>query len=277
MMNVNRVAGRVIGPGIADPHIRPVGDTAFLYCGVDAEPTAPSWVMPEWRVYASPDLERWTHVGTIRPEHTILGAGSIDCWALDACHTDHGTYVYYSDRHRGIGVARSDGPAGPFVEARGTYLVEGHDPTIVDDPRGNRYIVWGSKETSYRVARLAPSMTELAEPPRPIEVRGRGWEEAPPWMDKNFVFRLGDVYYLTWGGDYATSDSVYGPYEWVGRLGEGYGLGPYAHGSIFEFGGRMYHTWCRYIDSRYKYRETYLTSLTVSPSGELTTDVEALA
>lgn len=63
------------------------------------------------------------------------------------------------------------------------------------------------------------------------------------------------IYYLSWGTDYATSTNIYGPYQSVGRAGQGFGLGPFAHGSFFEWKGQFYHVWCYYLDSQdFKFR-----------------------
>lgn len=58
------------------------------------------------------------------------------------------------------------------------------------------------------------------------------------------------IYYLSWGTDYATSTNIYGPYQSVGRTGQGFGLGPFAHGSFFEWKGQLYHVWCYYLEAR---------------------------
>jgi len=221
--------------GMSDPHIRVYNDTLYLYCGHDSDPDDPTWVMKEWRVFES-----------------------TDCWAGDAATRNGQYYFYFSDRKRGIGVMKSDSPAGPFKDALGEALVSPlHDPTILidDDPDQTPYIIYGDKSDSYYLARLNEDMISLAESPRPVVIEGEEWEKAPEWMDKNYLFKYRGTYYLSWGRDYATSTNIYGPYTCRGSLGQGHHLDEFAHGSFFWWKGQFYHSWCYYIRDGYKYRE----------------------
>jgi hypothetical protein len=90
------------------------------------------------------------------------------------------------------------------------------------------------------------------------------------------MFKHKDVYYLSWGGDYAISKHIYGPYNCVGSVGEGYKLGEYAHGSFFKWKGQFYHIWCRYIRDGYKFRESMITYCHIDDEGNIVTDINFL-
>ena len=266
--------------GVSDPHVRVFNDTIYLYTGHDASPTDETWVMRDWRVFSTTDLVDWTLEETISPKDNYMEDNSSDCWASDAATRNGKYYFYFSDRKRGVGVMRSDSPTGPFKDALGEPLVSPmHDPTILieDDASKTPYLVYGDKEGGgFHIARLNDDMISLAEEPKPITIHGKEWEDAPDWMDKNYLFKKNGTYYLSWGRDYAISENIYGPYECVGAVGQGYNLSEYAHGSFFSWKGQFYHIWCYYLKPGYKFRETIITYCHFDDEGEIVTDVDFL-
>jgi hypothetical protein len=119
-------------------------------------------------------------------------------------------------------------------------------------------------------------MISLAEEPQPITIIGEEWENAPNWMDKNYIFKYRNTYYLSWGRDYATSSNIYGPYTCAGAVGHGHHLNEFAHGSFFWWKGQFYHIWCYYIDRKYKFRESIMSYCHIDESGKLVTDTRFL-
>ena len=201
----------VIGDiGISDPHIRVFNDTVFLYSGHDSDPNDRTWVMIDWRIFSTTDLINWKFRETISPRDNYMDDNSTDCWAGDAASRNGKYYFYFSDRKRGIGVMTADSPTGPFKDALGKPLIAPmHDPTILIDDDETPYIIYGDKEGGgYHIARLNEDMISLAEKPKPIEINGEEWESAPNWMDKNYLFKHLDTYYLSWGSFYATSGNI---------------------------------------------------------------------
>ena len=188
-------------------------------------------------------------------------------------------YFYFSDKKRGIGVMSSDSPTGPFTDALGKPLVSPmHDPTIFTDDDENKtpYIVYGDKTDSYYIARLNEDMISVAESPKPIEIHSELWDKAPKWMDKNYLFKYKDTYYLSWGRDYATSKNVYGPYKDGGSVGMGHHLNELAHGSFFWWKGQFYHVWCYYLKNGFKFRESIITYCHIDDNGKIVTDTNFL-
>ncbi|WP_338392437.1 family 43 glycosylhydrolase [Fulvitalea axinellae] len=263
--------------GMSDPHVRVFNDTIYLYSGHDASPEDKTWVMKDWRIFATTDLVNWTHKGTISPKDNYMADDSPDCWAGDASSRNGKYYFYFSDRKRGVGVMVANSPTGPFKDPLGKALVSPlHDPTLFvdDDENQTPYIVYGDKTDAFYIAKLNDDMISVAEQPKPIQINGESWKKAPYWMDKNYLFKHSDCYYLSWGRDYAVSKNVYGPYESVGAVGHGHNLNEYAHGSFFEWQGQFYHIWCHYLRRGYKYRECVISYCHIDDDGKIVTDTD---
>lgn len=229
-------------PGMSDPHMLVINDTCYLFTGHDIGFGVSDWIMPDWRIFMSTDLQNWKHVGTISPKDNIMGEGNTNCWAGDIVTRNGKYYWYYSNRKIGTGVMVADKPEGPYKDALGDYLVDSFDPTIFIDNDNTPYIIYG--EGTYKIARLKESMIELDEEPKEITIKRTAHF---PETDKNSLHKHNDIYYLSCSGYYATSNNIYGPYETQGNVGKGFGLETaYAHGDFFIWKGDWYHTWCRY-------------------------------
>lgn len=228
-------------PGMSDPHMLVINDTCYLFTGHDIGFGTPDWVMPDWRIFISTDLQNWKQVGTISPKDNIMGEGNTNCWAGDIATRNGKYYWYYSNRKVGVGVMVADKPEGPYRDALGDYLVDSFDPTIfIDDD--TPYIIYG--EGTYKIARLKESMIELDEEPKEITINKTSFF---PETDKNSLHKHNGIYYLSCSGYYATSKNIYGPYESQGVVYEGFGLDTgFGHGDFFVWKGDWYHTWCRY-------------------------------
>lgn len=268
------------GMGVSDPHVRVFNDTIYLYSGHDTSPDDTTWVMKDWRVFWSTDLVNWTLANTISPKDNYMDDHSTDCWAGDAASRNGSYYFYFSDRKRGIGVMRSNSPKGPFVDVLKKPLVSPrHDPTLFidNDEQKTPYMVYGDKEQGgFHIARLNDDMMSVAESPKAITITGKEWENAPQWMDKNFLFKRQDTFYLSWGRDYAISNNIEGPYQCVGAVGNGHHLNEFAHGSFFNWKGQFYHIWCYYIKPGFKYRESIMTYCHFDDRNNIVTDTRFL-
>jgi hypothetical protein len=266
--------------GMSDPHVRIFNDTIFLFTGHDSHPDDKLWVMKDWRIFSSTDLTNWNLRNTISPADNYMGSENTNCWAGDVASRNGKFYFYFSDQKRSIGVMVSNTPAGKYKDALGKPLVAPmHDPTILIDEDENKspYLIYGDKEGGgYHIALLNDDMISLAETPKPITISGEEWEKAPKWMDKNYIFKYRDNYYLSWGRDYATSKNVYGPYLCQGAVGQGHNLNEFAHGSFFWWKGQFYHIWTYYIRPGYKYRECIISYCHIGDDGRIVTDTDFL-
>ncbi len=268
------------GLGVSDPHIRVFNDTIYLYSGHDSSPEDKTWVMKDWRVFSSTDLVNWSLKTNISPKGNYMDDNSPDCWASDAATRNGNYYFYFSDRKRGVGVMSAEYPTGNFKDALGKPLVAPmHDPTILIDDDSNKtpYLIYGDKEGGgFHITKLNEDMVSVAETPKPIQIIGDAWKNAPHWMDKNYIFKHKDRYYLSWGRDYAISKNIYGPYECAGSVGNGFKLGEYAHGSFFNWKGQFYHIWCYYLKKGFKFRESIITYCHMDDDGKIVTDINFL-
>ncbi len=260
-------------PGMSDPHALVEGDTVYLFTGHDIGFGIPDWVMPDWRIYRSDDLRRWTQVGTIRPDDCYLGPGHTSCWAGDIAKRDGRYYWYFSNGSRETGVMVADRPEGPYTDALGGPLVDSFDPSVFIEDDGTPYLIYGMH--TYRIARLKDSMTELDEAPRAIEVDRQG---VFPSTDKNSLHKRNGIYYLSCSGYYATARSLYGPYTYRGLVGTGWGLDTgYAHGDFFAWKGGWYHVWCRYRDrTRDRIRDCFIAPVIYGSDGSMRDDLSQL-
>ena len=100
-----------------------------------------------------------------------------EAWASQVIERDGKFYWYVTVEHetipgKSIGVAVSDSPTGPFVDARGSALITNDmtadrsksywddiDPTVSIDDDGQAYLYWGNSQCYF--AKLKKNMVEL--------------------------------------------------------------------------------------------------------------------
>jgi len=242
----------------ADPAPLVVGDRLYLYVGHDEAREGEMFNMKEWLVYSTSDMRHWTAHGPIMRVTDFRWAQK-DAWASQAVRKNGRYWFYAAVEHdpshpgKAIGVAVSDQPTGPFVDAKGSALItnemtpkgthswEDIDPTVFTEDDGTSWIAWGNRNAY--LAKLKPNMIELDGPI--AEITPPHFEEGP-WLHKR-----GNLYYLTYASldrrtqqdervSYATAPSIRGPWTYRGEL-----TGPARnsftiHPGIAEFKGRWY-------------------------------------
>lgn len=187
---------------------------------------------------SSPDLVHWIrHKDVMDVKDVSWAAYAI--WAPSAIEL-HGRYYLFfaaNDIQKkdtfpgGIGVAVSDAPAGPFVDALGKPLVgEFHkgaqpiDPFVFRDDDGTIYLYYGGQGHCV-VARLAEDLKSVV----PMK-DGETYREITPehYVEGPFVIKRKGVYYFMWsegswenstyGVAYAKSTSPTGPFVRVSKI-----------------------------------------------------------
>ncbi len=259
------------GVGVCDPHIHVFGDKLYLYASHDAVPDARSFCMHDWHVWSSPDAVDWTLECVVRPEDFFMGPSN-DCWAVDAAEHNGKYFYYFSDGSRRIGVAVADCPGGPFRDALGRPLLDGsltttreYDPAVFQDDDGAYYLVFGGpawcygEGCGYFIARLNEDMVSFAETPQKILLDHCG-------DDKASLNKFGGRYYLSYGGFYAVSDCVYGPYHFLGSTAS-----TYDHSSFCEWNGQLFQA-ITVKEQTEMYRSSGLCYVHIRENGELVTD-----
>jgi len=242
----------------ADPAPLVVGDTLYLYTGHDQATGQEMFTMREWLVFSTKDMKTWTPHAPIMNVKDFKWAQK-DAWASQVIPKNGKFWFYAAVEHdnshpgKAIGVAVSDSPTGPFVDAKGSALItnemtpegkhswEDIDPTVLTDGNGTTWIAWGNHDCY--IARLKPNMIELDGPIR--KITPPHFEEGP-WLHKR-----GKLYYLTYASldrttqtnehiSYATATSLDGPWTYRGEL-TGSGKNSFTiHPSIAEFKGQWY-------------------------------------
>ena len=159
----------------ADPAPMVEGDTVYLYTGHDEAKGGEMFTMKEWLCFSSKDMKHWVSHGPIM-RATDFKWATQDAWAIQVIGRNGKYYLYAPVRHgppnvcMAIGVAVSDSPTGPFVDARGSALVtddttpspygwDDIDPTVFIDDDGTAWLAWGNPLC--HLAKLKPDMTEF--------------------------------------------------------------------------------------------------------------------
>lgn len=170
----------------ADPAVMVYRDTLFLYTGHDEDNS--NWFsMKDWHVYSTTDMVNWTERGADLSLKNFSWA-SKDAWA-GQCIYRNGKFYWYVPMNQAngqgmaIGVAISDKPTGPFVDALGKLLVTTHwgdiDPTVFIDDDGQAYLYWGNPNLYY--IKLNKDMVSYDQKVGIVKV---------PLTDKGFKLRI---------------------------------------------------------------------------------------
>ena len=175
---------------MSDPHMLVDNGVCYLFTGHDVGTGQSAWVMPDWRIYRSTDLQSWELVGTILPEQTYMGKGSANCWAGDVVKRNGQYYFFFSNRDKNIGVMVASKPEGPYKDALGKPLCDSYDPTIFIDDDNTPYMIFGTE--TYYIARLKDSLPrtrrnapENHHQPKPILPRRR--QKRPPQIQRRLL------------------------------------------------------------------------------------------
>ena len=210
----------------------------------------------EWVCYSTEDMQTWTDHGVImKPTDFTWSIG--EAWASQVVEGADGKYYFYVSTQCGdpnckaVGVAVSDSPTGPFLDAIGRPLIEDSmtdngergwwndfDPTVMIDDDGTPWMSWGNG-TCFLV-KLKKNMVELDGEIMvlPMENYVEG-----PWLYK----RDGHYYnvYASMGHpletiSYAMADNVEGPWTFMGEL-TGMAKDSFTiHPGVIEFKGKNY-------------------------------------
>lgn len=237
----------------ADPAALVDKARVYVYVGKDEAPVGgKEYVMNEWRVYSSCDMKKWVDHGSPLRYSTFKWAGR-DAWASDVVKRN-GKYYFYSTvdhatlKSKAIGVAVSDSPTGPFVDARGTALVTNDmtkespipwddiDPAVFIDDDGQAYLYWGNTVMKY--AKLKPNMIEFDGPIHTVGLDN--------FVEAAYLHKHKGTYYLSYSHKFPEETVVMsgptatGPWSWGGVIMEKNSNVNTIHQAIVEFNGKSY-------------------------------------
>eukprot|EP00941_MAST-03F_sp_MAST-3F-sp1_P004046 g4046.t1 len=223
--------------GMADPHVHVFNGTLYMYSTHDLiEQGAKGCCTGDWWIWTAPFPDGpWRNVTSLAdPAWTPPGLMHQN-WATDAAERGGKYYWYVSIGGNQVAVFESPSPIGPWKEPLGHFLLEGgknfnpptniRDPGVLQDDDGRYFIVYGAcsgprqpDDGCYYISELNSDMIST-QPPVHISIKGAfghfGHGKAD---DKPFLHKRENVYYLSWGPFYATSETVFGPYQYRGCI-----------------------------------------------------------
>lgn len=187
--------------------------------------------------FSSADLKTWTkHPAVLSIENVKWLKYAL--WAPSVVQANGKYYIFFGGNDiqneqqvGGIGVAVSERPEGPFIDALGHPLIDkivnGAQPIdqyVFRDDDGSYYMYYGGWQHCNMV-RLAPDLLSLV----PFD-DGSMFREVTPegYVEGPFMMKRGGKYYFMWseggwmGPDYsvayAIADSPFGPFRRIGKI-----------------------------------------------------------
>ena len=244
----------------ADPAPLVYRDTVFLYAGHDtASEKATNYKMPDWYVFSSTDMVTWKNHGPVLSPKTFSWATG-DAYAAQCVERNGKFYWFVSTFHKkdsnsgggaAIGVAVSDRPTGPFVDAIGKALITNEmttdmkhgwddiDPTVFIDDDGKAYMYWGNGSCKY--VTLKENMIELADTIKTFKPEH--------YIEGPWLYKRNGVYYLLYAGagtkpemiEYCTGPSATGPWTYRGIIQENSPNSFTTHPGVIDYKGKSYY------------------------------------
>ena len=127
--------------------------------------------MVDWWLFSTEDMVTWKDHGAVFKLEDFAGAGK-QAWAPDAIAANGKYYLFLPTDRSKTGVAVSDNPDGPFVDAIGAPLIDNAtmpeagaepiDPALLVDDDGTTWLYFGCRQPM--VAKVDPSLTKLEGP-----------------------------------------------------------------------------------------------------------------
>lgn len=219
-----KLSGNPVFPGwYADPELHYFEGRFYIYPTYSAAYEDQTF----FEVWSSDDLTSWTNEGRILDFQDIPWSTNRAAWAPSITFKNGRYYFYFSAGDgAGIGVAVSDSPTGPFVDAIGKPLIKeyhhGAQPidahAFIDDD-GKAYLYYGGWKHAV-VVELGDDM---------ISTVGEFREITPElYVEGPFMVKRNGTYYFMWSegswGDasysvaYAKADNPFGPFVRHGKV-----------------------------------------------------------
>ena len=238
----------------ADPAAMVYKGRVYLYTGHDVAPQEhDGYVMHDWLCFSSADMVTWTEHKPIPMNIKTFSWAKDDAWASQVIERGGKFYWYAAMEHatipgKSIGVAVSDSPTGPFIDARGTALVTNDmtkamkhlwddiDPTVMIDDDGQAWLFWGNGICYY--SKLKKNMTELDGQIKTISL--------PHYTEAPWIHKRNGWYYLSYASGfpekitYAMSRNIEGPWVYKSIINELAGNSNTNHQAIIDFKGKSY-------------------------------------
>ncbi|MDA3930308.1 MAG: family 43 glycosylhydrolase [Prolixibacteraceae bacterium] len=234
----------------ADPSAHVFNGRIYVYPSHDRD-SSMTFDMMDYHVYSSENMAVWTDHGLAMSIENISWAEK-NAWAPDCAYSNGKYYFYFPSDRAYIGVAVSNSPTGPFIDAIGKPLITKDspgvvnkrdfiDPSIFIDDDGTPYLFFGQLDVN--VVKLNADMISYNGPVHILD-------GAKDFFEAIWVHKYNNTYYLsysTWGEKgvtgpqivYATAKNILGPYEYQGVILDEVNSGTNHH-SIVKFKNQWY-------------------------------------
>lgn len=231
----------------ADPSARVFGDTLYIYPSHDRD-QAQWWDMEDYYAYSTTDLCHYKDEGLIFEPFKQTTWAKKYAWAPDCIEKNGKYYFYFPTDQDHIGVAIGNTPVGPFKDPLGKPLVSRNspgiaaprdfiDPAVFIDDDGTGYLLVG--QNALNIIRLNDDMISYSSKPVVLDKV----KDLPHFFEAIWIHKKDKKYYLSYsdgvGISYCMADSIYGPYEYKGRILDEVNSGT-NHSSIVEYKGQWY-------------------------------------
>ncbi len=265
----------------ADPSARVFEGRIYVYASHDLD-EQDDYDMTDYHVFSSDDLVNWQDHGVALRAADIPWATRL--YAPDGAYSEATGkyYLYFPNGGDSIGVAVSDSPAGPFVDALGKPLITRSTPGVEDvewvfdpscfvDDDGQAYLYFGGgmpdTGDNARVIRLGEDMVSLADESATIV-------EVPDFFEAAFLHERQGKYYLSYSTtfadhpafiDYMMSDDPMTGFTYGGTVIKNPtgNNGNNNHHSIVEYEGGWYIFYHNRVLSNREGRSDYQRSITL--------------
>lgn len=281
-----------------DPAIYVEGDTVYLFVGHDTA-SGGGYSMPDWLCYSSQDLLSWKYEGVPLKAGDFSWGSANQAWASQVVKYRDKYYFFMCKSATGMSVGVSDNVTGPYRDAKnGAKLVEPNwtkgkvgwddiDPTVLieDDENGaeHRYICWGN--SNCYMAELDETLVSLRDLNGDGAVNGgditeiiiNGIPEDSQYTEAPWLYKRNGLYYLFFATNwyeelsYATSESIWGPYEYGGVIMPPGASSNTNHPAVFDWKGKtyiVYHTGALEAGSGYR-RSVCIDELEFNADGSI--------
>ncbi|MFZ5895155.1 MAG: glycoside hydrolase family 43 protein [Myxococcota bacterium] len=274
----NPIIGHVF---TADPSARAFEGRIYVYASHDLD-DQDGYKMTDYHVFSSNDLVNWQDHGVAFDKAQTSWASLL--YAPDCAYSPATGkyYLYFPNGGSNIGVAVSDSPSGPFVDALGkpliTRLTPGvedvewiFDPTCFVDDDGQAYLYFGGgmpgTGDNARVIRLGADMVSLADESATTIV-------APDFFEASFLHKHAGKYYFSYSTtfasgsakiDYMVSDNPMTGFVYAGTIQEN-PVGNFNnnhHHSVVEYEGNSYFFFHNRVLARREKKSDFQRSITL--------------
>jgi hypothetical protein len=311
---------KLITPGYqfnSDPTCRELNGRFYLFTTHDPftvqfETDNNYWAgMYDYHAYSTTDFDHWVDHGSILSTHDLAWHAGTALWDGDAGIPANGKFYAYvparvtpdaqkNDGSFRLGVLVADKVEGPYKDALDHAMttvdgkeIAGLSPTVIQDSKGNNYLVWGSDAVGpafVRMARLAPDMVHLAEPAHEIAFPLRDDCGENEWLESPIPFERDGTWYLTYIAThytapkscsgktangfyirYVTSKSMFGPFDRDIQtlMLPSAGAVDNNHQGICSYKGKWYLAFHTHYD--FAHRQVAVTEMHFRPDGTIET------